>query len=73
MDLKLPPAVKKYGSMFGKGVLREFAPRMAKGAIIELLESKEIGVKAVSGMVEKDEDLWETIGEGNQSKLKDML
>ncbi len=73
MDLKLPPAVKKYGAMFGRGAMREFAPRVAKGAILELLDSHQIGVKAVSSMVEKDEDLWVIIGGGNQSKLKDML
>ncbi len=61
--------ITKYAGILGKGFVAEMAPKMAKGALVDLLKQKGIGVKEASKWVEEDVCLWDTLEPRHQNAL----
>ena len=64
--------LSKYGKIFSKGLVAQFAPGIAKGAVIELLFIVKMDVKTVSDWVQTNASLWEQVAPKHQRALKSL-
>ena len=69
MALEIPDVVKRIGKLAGKGLTGEFAPEIAKGALVEILKVRKVDVKLASAWVEKNTCLWDTFEPSEQESL----
>ena len=53
--------ITKYGNMAIRGVIEQFAPSMAQGFIVELLQEKKITATIVMEWVRENRSLWENL------------
>jgi len=69
MGIEIPDAVKKLGRLTSKGLVAEFAPEIAKGALVEILKVRKVDVKLASAWVEENTCLWDTFEPREQESL----
>lgn len=67
--LEIPEMLKKYGGVFGKGVVIQMAPAVMKGILIEMMRKRGSDVASTIKWVESNESLWDAI----EPKQKEML
>jgi len=62
-------AITRYAGILGKGFVAEMAPKVAKGALVDMLRQQKIGVKEAAKWVEEDVCLWDTLQPQHQKAL----
>ena len=65
-------SIKLYGNILLKGGLSEAAPKIAKGALVEFLVSREVDRTTVQDWVLGNKSLWEALGADYQQTLKEL-
>ena len=70
--MKILPKVKKYAGIFSKGFVISMVPEMTKGALIELLQSREINVEKAVEWVTHNKSLWKSFEPESQAMLKNV-
>jgi len=63
-------AITRYAGILGKGFVAEMAPKVAKGALVDLLKKKGIGVREAAKWVEENVCLWDTLEPKHQNALR---
>ena len=53
--------LKKYKPLLERGIMLEYAPQMAQGALVEILDVIGLDIKTASEWVEKDFCLWDSL------------
>ena len=70
--IEIPEILKKYGGVFGKGLLIQVAPEIAKGAFVELLRMKRVDVKKATEWVLNNTSLWDNLEPQYQERFKQL-
>lgn len=66
-QIKIPVEVKKYASVFGKGMVAQFAPEVLKGGLVEVMRKKT--VEATCNWVDKNIRLWNELEPDHRKSL----
>ena len=61
--------IRKWGNLLSKGLLAQEAPRVAKGALAEILKAKGLNVKMASQWVQDDVCLWDQLNYGERQSI----
>lgn len=70
MSIEIPESLKNLGGVFGKGIIIQMAPKIAQGALVELLKAKGVDVKKATQWVESNKELWKELEPSHQERLK---
>ena len=70
--IEIPEVLRKYGGVFGKGIVATIAPEIAKGAFIELLRIKKVNVKKATEWVQNNTSLWDALEPEYQERFKEL-
>jgi hypothetical protein len=65
--------LQKYGPGMLHGLVAQFAPGIARGALVELLKHQKVNTKIVTEWVQKDRSLWAQIGPDDRESLKKLV
>jgi len=66
------PDIKKYGAVFGRGLVGYFAPGVMQGALVELFKTNKLNVKKAVEWVEADKSLWGSLDPEKQEQMKKL-
>jgi len=64
--------IKNIGSMLGKGALTTVAPAVMKGALLKLFREGHMDVPKMSGWVQENRSLWDSMGQDHQQEVKQL-
>ena len=62
--------LRQYVDIFGKGLVREMAPEIAAGVLLELLQLWRIDIQVITEHVNNNRSLWENLDEKRRNTLK---
>lgn len=62
--------IRKYAEILSRGVVRELAPEMAGGFLVEWFHHKKIDVAKISSYVAQDTSLWEKVSPKDQDTFR---
>ena len=64
--------LRQYVDTFGKGLVREMAPEIAGGIIVELFKKWKVDTAKIVADVNNHRSLWTDLSEGHRNKLKKL-
>jgi len=61
--------IKGFRSLLERGLIAEFGPEIIKGYLVELFQSRHIGVKEATEWIEQNKSIWNSLKPEQQAQL----
>ena len=65
--------LKKYADVFGKGLLREIAPEIAAGIMIEMFRRWDVTTATITRHVNNNSSLWERLDDHDRARIQKVM
>ena len=70
--MEIPAKLQKFGAIFGKGIIADLTPQLAKGGLCEIMRREEVGQDKATRWVETNQRLWNLLNENEQQMFRKL-